>query len=50
LGAIVLIATYDPSNIWWWAGVAAEGMAIAAVILSPPVGLAAQILTGGSLL
>jgi len=50
LGAAALIATYNPHSIWWWVGVGAEAMAVGATILSPPVGLAAQVLTGGSLL
>lgn len=50
LGAIALATTYNPNDWRWWLGVAAEVMAIGAVILSPPVGLAAQLLTGGSLL
>jgi len=49
-GAVELTATYDPSNVWWWVGVAAEVMAVGTVVLSPPAGLAAQILMGGSLL
>jgi len=50
LGGVALVATYDPSSIWWWVSFASYVLGIAAIIICPPVGLAARVLTAAALL